>query len=59
MSCYDIFRSDGDEVQNEWIKHVQFIDELLEKTIIEMYTKQFHEFAVAITGRRNKPDDIK
>lgn len=30
MACYDIFRTDGPEIQQEWIKHVKQVDNRLE-----------------------------
>lgn len=56
VACYDIFRADGDDIQQEWIKHVQLIDDKIEQTVLEMYYKAYSDFAMAITGRRIRPD---
>lgn len=50
MACYDIFRTDGQEIQQEWIKHVKQVDNRLEQILLEFYAKKLNEFAVSVTG---------
>ncbi|KAH0571621.1 Dynein heavy chain [Spironucleus salmonicida] len=56
-ACYEIFRSDGEDVQREWINYISEVDKRVEQALIQMLIQSFEDFAFQSTGRRSKPSD--